>query len=300
MKKISISLITFLLLAPWGSWAAHVLQVKNGKALVDLEGDSFAEGEEFFTVDSETQKRNALVRIKQVKNGKAIAEVLKGTPTAGANLTPRSGSAAPRPMSAEVSDEPPPASSKKNTKGFLKTLKNSWGVSGDMLMSTMNASFTRTTGTGSSTMKGTNFGASAFYNTLFTPNLTGYFEAGLQQFNVSGTTALDGGCDGSTSCSVKINYLALYGMGRYYITTSQIRTWVGVGGGYLYAISKSSTVLNTSQITANQVFVFAGGGEYQLSKKNYIPFGLQYDLFPSSASVQANSISARVGYGWNL
>ncbi|MNL28045.1 hypothetical protein D3C87_1496740 [compost metagenome] len=70
--------------------------------------------------------------------------------------------------------------------------------------------------------------------------------------------------------------------------------------GYLLALSKSSTALNESKISANQVLTLAFGGDYQMSRHNYIPFSIEYNYFWPSADVTANQIILKAGWAWNL
>ncbi len=279
--------------------AAKVLQLKGGKVLIDLEGDPVSVNDEFFLINPSTTKKSAIISIKQVKNGKAMAEVTKGTGAVGHTLQAKA--AAARPMSAELKED---ASGRSSSAGAaLKNVRPSWGFVGEYVMATMSASFTRTTPTAhtaTSDMKGTGFGAGLFYNHAFSPSFTLAAEGSLQQFNASGSTTL-ADCNNSTTCDVNIMYLSMYGIGRYYLTpASNLKSWVGGGAGFLLALSKSSSVLNTSQISTNQVFSFAGGADYHLNRKAFVPFSLQYDMFPASDSVKATSMSIRVGYGWNL
>ena len=303
MKFINACLLLSLLVS-FSARAATVLQVKNGKTLIDLEGATLNEGDEFFLINPATTKKIAIVRIKQVKKGRAVAEILKGKAQPGSTLQAKASSSAKadesasHPMSADVAED----TTATLTRSYQKLLKNSWGLVGEYITTSMDATFSRTTPynhQATTSMKGSGLGVGGFYNYAFTSRFTGYAEASLQQFNASGSTPLTD-CSNSTTCDVKIMYLSFYGMGRYYLTTSKFRSWVGLGGGYLLAASKSSSVLNASQISSNQVFSFGAGGEWQLSKKNYIPFSLEYDLFPTSPSVKANMISIRAGYGWNL
>lgn len=293
--KIQNILATFLLLSlSITANAASVQQVKGNKALISLDGDNASEGQEFFSVNPTTNKKNAILRIKQVKSGKAIAEVVKGNPSPGSYLQPK-GSA----MSSGSSRDDYSRGSEGGTSNMLK---NSWGVNGQFINASMEATFTRSTPsshTATATMAGSGLGAGAFYNYVYSKNITAYLETSLQQFQTTGSTTLTD-CDNSTTCDVKIMYLSFYGLGRYYFSTTKYRPWVGAGGGFLLALSKSSSVLNSSQISTNQVLSMAGGLDYQLNKKNYFPFSIQYDLFPASNTVKANMLTVRLGYGWNF
>lgn len=281
------------------AFAAKVLQVKGARVLIDMEGDEFMNGEEFFLINPITNKKTAIVRIRQTKNGKAIAEIAKGKADVDYTLQAKAPSPTAAPMSAEVAEESPRSS---RSKGFSKTSKNSWGITGELLMISLSTQFTVASAPGQTAtadMKGTTFGVGGYYNYMLGQDFSVSASADMQQFDAAGSANFAACNNGTTTdCSVKITYLSFYGMGRWYFLKSQINGWLGGGGGFLLAMSKQTNVLKAEQISTNQVFTLAGGGEYQLGKKNYIPFSFEYHLFPSSSTVKANMMVLKAGYGW--
>jgi hypothetical protein len=185
--------------------------------------------------------------------------------------------------------------------GILPALKDSYGAVGGYLMNSMTASVSSNTyPTAVSTgMSGTGFSVGGFYDSLFSSDIVGRGSVGLEQFSASGTTT-NPVCANSKNCTANINYLSFYGLLKWYTNQGSYRNWVGGGAGYLIAISKSSSALNESQISTNQVFTFAYGCDVQMSRQNYIPISLEYNLFPSSATVKANQIMLKAGWAWNL
>lgn len=301
--------ILFLALLSATLWTSHCLaasvaNVKGQKVLIALDGDTASEGEEFFLINPETNKKTAIIRIQKVKGSKALAEVIKGRASQGYTLQAK----APTKMSADVplpSEENSPNSSNSSSSnsGYLRTLKDSYGITGSYIMSSMTAdvSYTDVLGTHrtSASMNGSGFGIGGYYDYVFNTNLAGRAFAGIEQYNVSGT-APEAACKGSTACDAKINYLSLYGLLKWYVFDGPYRTWVGGGAGYLLALSKSSSALNESQISTNQVFTLAIGCDIQRNRKNYIPLSLEYNLFPSSSTVKASMIVIKGGWSWNL
>src|SRR5262249_25836135 len=107
-------------------------------------------------------------------------------------------------------------------------------------------------------------------------------------------------CSDSTTCDVKAMYLALYGMAKFnYLDNGKMRLWAGLHGGMLNALTKSSSVLNESQIST-QVYGFSLGGDFNIGRANYLTFTFDYGLFPKSDTVDANIMAFRAGYGWIL
>jgi hypothetical protein len=303
VKLIQAFALATTLIFSTSVFAAKVIQVKGAKVLVDMEGDEYLAGEEFFLINPATSKKTAIIRIKQTKNGKAVAEIVKGKADAEYTLQAKSSSAAPTPMSADVEDKPTHGSSRNKKSGVLRAPVDSWGIVGEYLMIALSTSFTAGTPAqqAQADMKGSTFGAGGYYNHMFGSDFSLVGSADIQQFTAAGSANF-AACAGATTadCSVNITYLSLYGLGRWYVIKGGVNFWIGAGGGFLLALTKKSNVLKEEQISTNQVFSFALGGEYQLSRKNYIPFSFQYDMFPSSGSVTASMMSLKGGYGWNF
>ncbi|WP_413613294.1 hypothetical protein [Bdellovibrio sp. HCB-110] len=296
------------LLVFWTSsaFSASVSAVKGQKVLINLDGDATSEGEEFYLINPSNNKRTAIIRIKQVKGSKALGEIVKGRASQGYSLQAK----APSKMSAEVSDPSSENSSDeetpvaRNDMSYLRVVKDSYGITGSYIMNTMDADVSYKDGFGishktSTSMSGTGFGVGGFYDYAFSKDFVGRGYAAMEQFNVSGN-ASEAACADSTSCDAKINYLSLYGLIKWYPLQGKYRGWLGGGMGYMLALSKSSTALNESQISTNQVFTFAIGSDIQMSRKNYIPVSIEYNMFPASDTVKASMILIKGGWAWNL
>lgn len=297
----SILAFLFCMFFSFHSFAAVVTTVKGARALIDLEGDMAEADEEFFLIDPNTTRRTAIIRILQVKGGKALAEITKGRAAPGFTLQAKGLSN--RPMSTDVHDP-------KNEGGgsgggrYLSGLKESYGFTGAIHMNSMQAEVSsrdalNTVTRSSASMSGMGFGLGGFYDLPFTESLAGRVFAGVEQFNAAGDISVNA-CSGSTACDAKINYLSVYALGKWYFLSGQYRMWLGGGGGFLLALSKSSTALNESQISTNQVMTAALGLDMQLDRKSYVPVSLEYNMYPDSSTVKASSIVIKAGWAWNL
>jgi hypothetical protein len=249
---------------------------------------------EFFLINPETKKKTGIIKIKKLKGPKALGKILKGHGAEGYTLIAKS------------SDDPSlneKLGDKKIDGSILRSIKNSYGLVGSYIMSSMNANVAYKSGNSSLTtpasMTGSGFALGGFYDTPFNANLSGRGYVALEQFTVEGV-ANAAACEGSSSCNANISYLSFYGLGKYYLSQNRFRQWLGGGMGYLIALSKSSSALNTSQISSNQVFTIAYGLDYQSSRKNYLPVSLEYNLFPDSETVKASQIIIKTGWAWNL
>ncbi|KYG64893.1 hypothetical protein AZI86_11885 [Bdellovibrio bacteriovorus] len=306
--KNSLLISLLCLLTYSTSFAAFVTTVKGNKVLINLEGDPVDPEDEFFLINPETNKKTAIIRIKQVKGNRALADIIKGRAGVNQTLQAKGTANRSRPMSADVTDPGAPDSASSPAPSasgrYTTMIKESYGLMGSLNMNSMSANVTYRDPVGtvlksSTDMKGNGFGVGGFYDYPFTDTLVGHAYAAIEQFVVSGSAA-NAACSGSTNCEANINYLSVYGLAKWYFLPGKYRSWAGGGAGFLLALSKSSSALNESQISTNQVFSFAGGVDIQMSRQNFIPVSLQYNMFPDSSSVKASQIIIKAGWGWNL
>ncbi len=299
--------------------AAEVTAVKGGKVMVKLQGAEVHAGDEFFLIDPASNKKVGVIRIKQTKDDRAVAEILKGRGVTGNTLQAKGSSAGTSAVKGKAAaksdisrqqealskasspDEEASVFDKARDMSFLRTLKNSYGVLGQYGMDSMKPTIKenpKINDPEQPDLKGSGLGAGGFYEWVLTRNITLRGLGMLEQYNVSGQTVANVGCKGTKNCSANITYLSGYALAKYYFTTTQLRTWAGLGGGFLIAASKSATALDENQIATNQVLTISAGGEYQLNRKNFIPFSIEYVYFPPSDTVTASALLFRVGYGW--
>ncbi len=289
MKKQHLILIIGSLLSAQFALAMKITTVKGKKALIDLEGESAAAGDQYFALDG-SGKKKAVLKIVQVKGGKAIAVVGKGSAQSGYTL--QLGKAAGGGGEAGASyagSSYSPASS-----GF-----RNWGVLGSYLMNNMTAKVgVDTVGEENVAMSGSGFGVLGFTDYALSRSFVLRASGGYEIYAVKGT-GLNSKCTDSNDCNVNINYISMYGHAKYIFVESP-NIWAGLGVGFLMAASKSSSVLNPSQISANQIYSLSLGTDISMGGKSFLPIAFDYNLFPASATVQANYMALRVGWAWNL
>ncbi|MDG0816057.1 hypothetical protein [Bdellovibrio svalbardensis] len=269
--KTLIAAMTFCLFS-FHAQAAKITVVKNGKALIDLEGDSVAVGDQFMALN-EQGKRKALLTVKQVKGNKAVATIDKGKPSEGFALEAYEGHAGGAHRSKD---------------------KAAGGLSVGYAMNNM----TVKPANGSVSLTGTSFNLLGFYQMQLDKNISVKFLGGYQTLVAKGT-ADSAICNGTTDCSVDLSYLGVNALIRYSFHKSKTwDIWGGGGLGFLFAIGKSSNVLDTSKVTTNQTIIGSLGADYSLSKDNFIPFQFDYAMFPNNSTSSANQMIFSAGYGW--
>ena len=290
MKNTFVAAL-IMVVASVSAHAGSVLQVKDTRTLLDISDlTDLQVGDQVYSLNGD--KKTSLLKITQIKGAKAVGEIVKGRAQAGQTLQRKDGA-------------PPTAdsSSSGGTDERLLKRKNSgttWGLMGEMINTSVAANITTTTGTVPVSMAGTGFGLLGYYDYPITPDLQIRISGALEPLKASGSITTSD-CAGSTGCSFSITYLGGYGSAKYIVyNTNTLKLWGSAGIGLLLAMSKSSSAVDTSQVSTSQIYVVEGGGDYYTSRKNFIPFSLAYGLFPSSTTVKASTLSIRVGYGWTL
>lgn len=284
------SLLLFLVL-PLFSFSQSVSKVGKSEVLFSLEGNIVENDQEFYIIDG-SGKKKALVKVTKFNSKQAIAKVLKGKVEdvkVGMKVAERSP--------ANIGET---SMVQSNSHKQFKA-KNAWGAMGSLMMNSMNAKFSYNGTNQTASMSGSGFGALGYYDYTINKDLQFRAAGGIEQFSAKQQKDSAVCQKGSSNeCNVNISYLSFYGLGKYNVTKSKNRIWLGAGMGYLMAMSKSSTVLDTSLITSNQVLTLAMGMDMGLSSNQIIPLSVEYSLFPSSSTVSASFISFKVGFGFGL
>lgn len=286
MKTILFALISAI---SFSSFAASIKTVKGTQVLITLEGSSFSDGQQIIAKDSEGKNR-AILKIKKVGKSQALAELVKGKAEPGYSIVDRTPAAVNQNTN-EMSDE--------KISEILRGSK--WGILGSYVSSSMNARYSLNSVNKTANMSGAGFGVLAYYDMPFSESIELRGMGGLEQFSTKQTrTEMD--CDSGNSdiCLVSINYLSMYGLAKYKFSRSgKTHIWGAGGFGYLMAMSKASTVLDTASISSNQVLTLSLGADIGL-KKGILPVSLDYSIFPASSTVTATMMSIRGGWAWGL
>lgn len=290
LKQINILLLTLFLITPLHkAIAAEIGKFSKKQAIVHLNGDSVEIDQTYFVIDPSSLKKKAKIKIDKIVGDKAKATILKGKVEEGYQLVLQNSKESNQ--NSEASESHQSLSSKE--------LVNSWGVLGSYIMNSMNAKRTSGGATATSSMTGSTFGLDVFYNFVFASNLSLKFTGSYEQMTVTGSIANPPGCGTSgVSCDANITYLSGYGHANYYLSTGNIRPLVGVGLGFLFPMSKSSSALNTDKIAMSQVVNIALGADIRMSKDTYLPLLLQYNYFAPSDTVSASMIMLKAGWAW--
>lgn len=277
--------------------AAQIQSVKGKRALIQLEGLSVSPGTELFAMNG--GKRTGILRVATVKGDRAIAQVLRGNVSQGMTLIVKSsgGAAAASPA---FSDAP------RTDRALLaKRYKQGFGILGGMAMSTASLTArTRLNGTTyeeSLAMKGNSFNLKAIYDYHMSPGFTIRAATGLETLSTTASISAANAavCQGSTSCTLSLNYLTFEGAAQFNLTSGATRVWAGAGYAFLMAMSKANNIANLEATSTNQALFLGGGADFAVGRTGYIPVTIEYGLFPF-AGIQLSGIYLRAGYGWKF
>ncbi len=302
LKIIKLSSVALFLVA-FSAQAARVVQSKNGKVLIDLDGAEVAVDQDLFLLNTQN-KKVALVKILQVKNGKAIAAVTKGkadgTETLQLPLTTTKSSA----VTEEAST--PTARADKNDK---KVFYRSESKKASVVLSLMSNSMTTKQADGTLPspnvedvgMKGSTFGITGVLDWPVGRQVSLRGTAGYEPFKAAGTATYRS-CDSLNSfeCTANINYLSGGGYLRYDFMKAQVLFWVAAGGTIKFPMSKTTTALKQDDIKMTMTYGASAGLDYFINPKYFVPVSLEQQYFLKSDTVDANIMMLRAGFGMAL
>jgi hypothetical protein len=265
--------------------AQSVTNVKDKRVLLNLGAESWEPGDKVFALDDQGKKK-ALMRIKKVKNGKALADIIKGSASTGMAVI----------MGKKGSGGGSTGGTTSSSHAGLRT-GSAYGYTAAVMMNTMSISKFNSTayGTQSVDMVGTNFGAGMFYDY---PLSSAWFARGhgtIEMFDVEKKVSLPF-CAGTTKCSTTFLQSGFYGTFNYVLTPSPMRWWVGGGGGAVIYLSKESSVLKTSSFFFNTIVMGAVGVDIFTSRNSFFPIAFEYQMIPDKEA-GVTSLVLRGGWG---
>lgn len=285
------SLILFLFVQM--TYAGTVTQVKNNKVLLDVKNESVNVDDQFFIVSPEN-KKVAIVQVKIVKNGKAVADVLKGTAVINGTTLLRSKGA--QTTGASSGPKTPSTFVRHDLIQIafhLKYMLNT--IATKQEDNTLPFANKETV-----TMTGGNIGLGATIDYPLYDWLKATGQISLDMLDIAGTAQFNScNAKSSTDCNAKINYLTLGGLGKYEFNKTNFIYWAGLGAAFKIPISKKSSALLEENIQTAQAAIVAFGIDYHLDNKTYLPFSFEYyKSFNTSDSVPTiDQINLTVGYG---
>lgn len=301
MKKITEILVLITTIISFNSQAIEIKQTKENKILLDLEDDTVEPDQKLYLLNA-SGKKIGIAQVIQVKNGKAIAIINKGT-SRGATVV----EIADGPIATNPDPDEDNSSSKKNKPLSSNNIYrlNSTKMSALLTLSMNSMNTKQTDGTlptpnqETVPLAGTSFGITGAIDYPFKNILILRGTLGYEPFNASGSSNFLS-CDNLTSrdCNANIQYISGGGYVRFNLTKSKNLFWAGLGMNGKFPLSKSTTALKSDDIKFTMTYALGFGLDYYTSNKTYLPFSFDYQIFLNSDTVSANIIMLRGGYGW--
>lgn len=296
MKPLLPAILAFIIL-PLTLIAGEVQQLKGSKALLTIDEGEVQVGKQFYIINSEG-KKIGLIEIKQVKAGKAIAEILKGRGEVGSSIQARGTPTASSP------------SESQNTKGKSNSSSRGKRAIGFLLGSASNSlamDIGPTTGTNagareSAKLTGTSFSLKAFGDYDLSSLFTFRAAAGLETLAAKGTlgSAFCGNVD-TTACSISFNYFALEGSAHLNYLTGKTRAWLGLGYSFLLQMSSTNNIPNLQTAgSSNNMLLVSTGVDFTISPTTFIPVVIEVGSFLGTSDVKVSAVYLRAGYGFSF
>lgn len=278
-----------------GANAATISKVKGSGALIDLQGEAAAPGDQFFAMSADG-KRKALISISKVKGDKAIGKIEKGNAAAGMSLQHKGASGDGATPSNKKVARKKGATSATETAAHAKSY---WGVMAGFSMDKMSVlvkpnigGFTEQT----TSLSGSSFSGNAFFDYELFPQVWFRGLGGIEGFNVSGSSIC--GVGNSEACTANIYYLSVDFIARYiFVNTGTFRPWLGGGLAMMFPATKKASALEPSSISNTNVIQVMGGADVFVNQEMFIPFSVEYGMLPKSNEVDASWIQVRLGLG---
>lgn len=298
IKTIKNILIVGLALQCTQAFAAKVLQVKNDKVMIDLEGAE-AEVDQTVVLISPENKKVALAKIEKTKNGKAIALITKGKSQGNETVSfPAAGKVNKSTDSTQAATPSESSSEGSTSTTAYKTQSKRYSGLLTILSNTMVTKQTDGTNTEDVSMKSSTFGISGAIDWPLLSYLTARGVVGYEPFKASGTsTYLSCNSLTSTNCTAEINYLTAGGYARFDLTKSRAQFWLGIGANMKFPLSKSTTALKQEDIKMTMTYGAALGMDFFINSKMFVPVSVEQQSFLKSDTVSASMLMVRAGFG---
>lgn len=255
LNSALLFIFSFFCVLSHEAFAFKVLEIRNNKILVDLEGQVLERGDYLVTLPGAEYQGRAITI--QIRPGQAVAKLQDGNFTVGERVKRILADPIFREEAIKVSLQ-------------LKYLNN--GIS----VKQKDATFP-TPNEETISMTGTSVG---YFGVFDWP--TDWFllrgSLGLEPVEVKGTAKYNS-CSSktSTACNANINYIAASASIRYdFYRDTRLVLWGAAGSGIKFPLNKESTSLNKGAIGIANSIIVSGGADYLIMKNYFIPVGLEY------------------------
>lgn len=272
LKFSALILISSFFLSNAVYAAAVVKRVSGKKVIILNKGKKLKRGQTYYLL-SKSRRKKGIIEIKSVKRKRSIGKLIKGKARRGYKLKKKRKSS---------------THSKAAKQPILDS--NYWGITAGITSNTMS---TKSEATSEAIdLASTGFILKGLLDYAIFETLWFRGQLGILGFNL----------EGDDSVALNITYLSADIWGRWLMSLEEFRPWLGIGFDLLFPVANKngSGVLDQNSITNTSIIGFGLGFDWMLSDDSYIPFQIEYSLFPSSDQVTANYIGVTAGIAYRF
>ena len=285
---LSLFMVLGLTLHHQPSWAGRVIKVKGKKVYIKLsnkEADNLSKGDKLYLISKESRKKKGVVVIRKIKGKKAIAKLKKGK----AKRKYRTRMAGKRKkykdsidVATDIADAEVDTEHSDIMMGFMGNFTMmEQNIDGEDVLPV--------------DLTGAMTGVKAILDYSLTESFGLRIRAGMDMMNVSGTDEND------NTTTMKINYLTLDILGRYYLFRTKKFGFSLIGGAGIYSpLSDEVTAdpgepaLDKDSISTTSLGIVGVNLHYSFGNWQ-IFVGGDYFYFPPSETVTTNAFGGKLG-----
>ena len=299
-----------VLLLTQSVFAAEVLKVKGDAILIDTAGDDIKMGSTYYLMAGD--KKKGIVKILKLRPGQALGKLLKGKALPNWVLKKRT---ARKTVDKKVAKKrkpkaPAPKSiySKKRRRNKRRRgteSKLAIGAAFGLNNNSSTVQFSNPERTDNYAGTSNSFELIADYNIYNKLYLRG--SLGMQNFFAGGDEKNTQCVDPETGdiglvCQIDLGYMNLDLWLRYQaFSFGRFDFWAGAGFGILFSPKyKTTTALKEEDLSTNTFMQVGAGADIKFTEKLYMPLWGEFGLFPSSDTVDMQSVSIYFGLAYRL
>ncbi len=282
MRRTHLLLSAAFLLFTSFTTAMEVSKVKGNRVLIQLDDQPVSPGDEFYAMNPDG-KRKGLIKIKQVRDERAIGLLAKGQAEPGWTLEKRT----------KNGSKTKPKESTNSTASDTTGNPNDRAYYGLQLGMSMNQMSVSQSNGDTVSLTGTSINFRGLFDYELFDRIWFRGNVGYMGFKTTGPNRC--GNSFNAACTVDISYIDLDFWGRYLFSMGMYRPWLGGGFSLVFPMSKTATPLDPASISNNTIIALGGGLDWFFTKRFYVPLQAEYGLLPKSSTVSASIIVLRLG-----
>lgn len=297
MKTIKLATLLLVLAVSINFAQAGVVKkvAKKGSkklVLIKLDGESVQKKD--ILLAEKNGRPTGLIYVMKTKGNMAYGVIAKGKVQVGATTKPYN-----KKKTAKKSKHMAPVDRKQKKGTFKNFLYGDDVFYSVMFGSASNTMSVKDTSGDKSDVTGSGMNFKFNYDYPLLESIWVRAGIGYHDFAAENSTSTCG--DDSLPCASTIKYLVMDLTGRLMFSTGAFRPWVGVIlGAYVPLSQDDTTAVKQESVTNTSTYGAALGFDWKINNNWMIPIQAEYNVFPASPNVTANTIAYRLGLGYSF